>query len=60
MKLELAEKLVEFIVDSGEYTEDDVYIIEKYSGRAMYGGTTTALVVPSVTVKSCTPPKVLS
>ena len=50
MKLELAEKLVEFIVDCGEYTEDDVYIIENYSGRAMYGGTTTGLVIPSVTV----------
>ena len=50
MKLELAEKLVEFIVDCGDYTEKDVYIIEEYSGRGMYGDTTTGLVVPSVNV----------
>lgn len=44
MDLQLAKFLVELADDSGEYDMDDVYVREDYSGRAMYGKTTAAVV----------------
>ena len=35
-------------MDYEEYDETDVYVYENYSGRGMYGETTTGIVVPSL------------
>ncbi len=50
MELYLASKLVEFITDSGCYSDEEVYVKYDYSGLGMYGDRTTGIVVPSLKV----------